>query len=203
MRLASLMWVVALSAMWAAESRSGGVTVAVHEAQGVYQIHGAFQVAVPVAVAWDVLVDYEHIGAFVHSVRSSTFIPGPAGERVLQQQAIVSSFMFHRSIYVELALREVPGERVEFHDVSHRDFSRYAGAWELSKDSLGTAIDYSLEAAPGRGMPGILGRGVAARQARDLLAQVRAEMLRRAIRLPSDDVRPAARRQRLHARGEL
>ena len=201
MRLACLMLVVALSVTWAAESRSGGVTVVVHEARGVYQVHGAFQVAVPIAVAWDVLVDYEHIGAFVHSVRSSTFIPGPDGKRVLQQRAIVSSFMFRRSIYVELALHEVPGQRVEFHDVSHRDFDRYVGSWVLARDSMGTTIDYTLDAAPTRGMPGLLGRGVAARQARDLLSQVRAEILARAIRRARDatPAAPAASARRLGA----
>lgn len=76
------LWVVALRVTWAAESRSGGVTVVVREVRGVYQVHRAFQVAVPVAVAWDVLVDHEHIGAFVHS--------RPDGKRVLRQRATVT-----------------------------------------------------------------------------------------------------------------
>jgi hypothetical protein len=160
------------------------VTVDVHEARGAYQIHGAFQVAVPVAVAWDVLVDYEHIGAFVHSVKSSAFIVRSDGERVLQQQAVISSFLFRRSVYVELALQEVPRRRVEFLDVSRRDFDHYAGSWDLSSDSLGTAIEYTLAASPVHGLPGLLGRGVASRQARDLLGQVRGEMLARAARRP-------------------
>lgn len=173
------MWVVALGMTWATMSRSGGVTVVVHETRGVYHIHGAFQAAVPVAVAWGVLVDYEHIGTFVHSIRSSAFLLRPDGERVLAQDAVVGSFPFHRSLHVELALHEVPGRRVEFHDVSARDFDHYDGSWLLERDSLGTRIDYALEAEPIHGLPGMFGRGLAARQARDLLSQVRLEMVTR------------------------
>jgi len=196
------MSLVASSAAWAATSPPGGVAVVVHDARGVYQVHGAFEVAVPLAVAWGVLVDYEHIGTFVRSVRKSEFIRTPAGERLLRQDAIVASFPFRRSVHVELALREFPRTRVEFHDVSGRDFTHYAGAWTLGRDSLGTRIGYALDAEPSRGMPAFLGRGVVARQTHDLLAQVCAEMVARAGPRAAevDSVRRASPRVRADGR---
>ena len=90
-------------------------------------------------------------------------------------------FPFHRTIRVELSLHEDPESRITFRDVLGRDFQHYAGAWTLVADSLATNVAYDLDAEPREGVPGLLGRGVMAHGARDLLKQVRAEMLRRTV----------------------
>ena len=168
-----------------ASAWAANVTVDVREVEGEYRVHGAFTVAVPHATAWDVLADYEHIGAFVTSVRASAFVTGPGGRRVLRQDAIAGAFPFRRSVRVELVLEEQAGRRIAFRDVLARDFLHYAGAWMLGTSSAGTTIEYTLAAEPIAGVPRLLGRGVMSHSARDLLTQVRDEMLRRAAPRPA------------------
>src|SRR5206468_1817132 len=66
----------------AAQAHSVSVTVEDHE--GVYSVRGAFEAPVPAGVAWSVLTDYDHIGAFVTSMRSSS-IERREAERLLEQ----------------------------------------------------------------------------------------------------------------------
>ena len=162
-----------------APARAVEVAVDVRESEGMYRIHGTFTAAVLPAIAWDVLTDYEHIGAFVKSVRTSAFVDRPDGRRVLRQDALAGGFLFRRLVRVELVLEEHAG-RIAFHDVLGRDFRQYAGAWSLLASSAGTEVGYVLDADPLAGVPALLGRGAMSRSARDLLTQVRSEMLRRA-----------------------
>ena len=155
------------------------VTLRVDGSHGVYHVHGAFRAAVPVTAVWNVLADYEQISGFVHSVRSSAFVRAADGSRVLRQDALASAFPFRRAIRVELALREDAGRRIAFHDVLGRDFRHYAGSWTVRSIPGGTEVVYELDAEPREEVPGLLGRRVMAHNARDLLNQVRAEILRR------------------------
>ena len=160
------------------------VEVRVEEARGVYHVEGAFSAAVSVATAWSVLADYEHIGAFVSSVRRSRLVAAPDGGRLLLQDAVTGTFPFRRTVHVELALTEDPGRRIAFRDEMGRDFRRYAGDWTVHATAGGTQVGYALEAEPRSGMPALLVRGATAHSACELLTQVRAEMLRRSAAAP-------------------
>lgn len=159
---------------------AANVVASVQQVGGVYHVRGSFSTAAPIATVWQVLTDYERIGAFVRSVRSSAFIETPGGRRLLRQDAIAGLFPFRRRIRVELSLREEPRRHLAFRDELGRDFSRYTGAWTLRAVRAGTEVSYELEAEPRSGVPALVGRGVMARSTRDLLTQVRAEILRRA-----------------------
>ena len=50
---------------------SRDVVVEIDPDPGACSVHGQFQAAVPAAVAWEVLADYDHIPAFVHSMIAS------------------------------------------------------------------------------------------------------------------------------------
>ena len=172
--------VAILFAMATVPARAEDAVVEVRETQGVYDVTGRFEAAVPLATAWAVLSDYEHIDKFVKSMRASAFVRRPDGSRVLRQDAVVGVFLFHHAIRVELALHEEPRKRIAFRDELGKDFSQYSGSWTLHTDSTGTRVDYALHADPRAGIPRTLGRGVMAHSAKALLTQVRQEMIRRA-----------------------
>jgi len=151
----------------------------VQDDHGVYRVHGTFTAAVSATAAWRVLTDYEHIGEFVKAVRTSKQVEAPDGRRVLEQDAVAGTFPFRRTIRVHLSIREDANRRIEFRDVLARDFQRYVGAWTLDAGSDGTKVGYELEAEPLKKFPGFVGRAIMAHSARDLLNQVRAEMLHR------------------------
>jgi carbon monoxide dehydrogenase subunit G len=163
-----------------ARAGEGDVALEVTESSGVYHVRGSFTGEAPLATAWAVLSDYERIGAFVKSIKTSEFVIGPGGERVLRQDAVVRLFPFRRAMRVELAIAEWPERRIEFRDVLGRDFKHYVGAWTLHAGEEGSAVEYTLEADPTAGLLPLIGRSAMSGNVRDLLTQVRAEMKRRA-----------------------
>lgn len=164
----------------AAAARSHEVAVALDNAQGGCRVRGSFQAPVSRAVAWSVLTDYDHIGDFVSSVRSSRIERAADGRRLLRQDAVGKAFLLHPRIQVLLEIREDPGRRIAFHDVLGKDFRAYAGEWRIAADSSAMLVEYELAAEPRSAMGRALCRGMLRHTAQDLLEQVRAEILRRA-----------------------
>lgn len=156
------------------------VAMVVADHQGHYLVEGEFHTAAPLATAWVVLTDYEHIGAFVHSVRSSHLVHRSDGRRLLAQDAVGGVFPFRRTIRVLLELDEFAVDRIEFRDVLGQDFREYSGTWTVLAEPTGTRVHYALVADPRVSMPTLIGRGVMSANARGLLEQVRGEMERRA-----------------------
>lgn len=154
--------------------------VAVEDAEGSCRVRASFTVPASREIAWNVLADYDSIGRFVSSVRTSRMERQPDGRTLLRQDAVGSVFMFKRRIQVLLAIEETAGSRIRFHDVLGKDFRSYVGEWRIEADSLGTRVFYDIEAQPVGAIARALCRGPLRNAARDLLAEVRAEMVRRA-----------------------
>lgn len=163
----------------AVTARASEVAMVVADHQGHYLVEGEFHTAAPLATAWIVLTDYEHIGAFVHSVRSSHLVHRSDGKRLLAQDAVGGVFPFRRTIRVLLEIDEFAGDRIEFRDVLGRDFREYWGTWTVLAEPTGTRVHYALVADPRVALPTLIGRSVMSANARGLLEQVRSEMERR------------------------
>jgi len=156
-----------------------GIDISVDDARGVCSVHGEFVVQAPPETAWAVLSDYDNIPRFVHSMVSSRAERTADGRIVVQQEAVGHMFLFHRHVRIQLEVREQPGQWIEFHDVLGKDFDSYVGDWEIAPDSSGTRVIYRLDASPKVAMPSGMRCGVMKGAARDLLGEVRAEILRR------------------------
>ena len=163
-------------------ARAQGVSVSVENVPGVCRARGVFIVPVPTNVAWQVLTDYAGISRFVKSVRASRIERSADGRKFVRQDAEANVFMVRRRMQVLMEIEEDPLRRIRFRDVLHDDFKSYAGEWRLSRVPGATRVDYELAAVPSSGLARTLCRGVLRSSARDLLRQVRAEMLRRAAR---------------------
>jgi carbon monoxide dehydrogenase subunit G len=162
-------------------ARASEVAMVVGDHAGHYMVEGEFHTSAPLATAWCVLTDYEHIGAFVSSVRSSRLVRQPDGRQFLAQDAVGGVFPFRRTIRVLLELEEFPGDRIEFRDMLGRDFRAYSGTWTVLAEPTGTRVHYALVADPRVALPAMIGRGVMKSNARALLEQVRSEMERRVM----------------------
>lgn len=160
-------------------ARGADIDVALDETHGACRVEGRFVAPVSPAVAWAVLADYDSIGRFVRSVRASRTERRADGQLMLRQDAVGGVFIFRRRMHVLLEIHEEPGRRIGFRDVLGKDFNTYVGEWRIAADSLGTQVVYALEAEPRAAIARALCRGRLRGAARDLLAEVRAEMLRR------------------------
>ena len=169
------------AAVWlAAPAESGPDVVVTMDDSRSCRVHGRFSAPVSRALAWEVLADYDSIGRFVPSVRSSRLERLPDGRLRLHQEAVSSMFLVRKHVKVVLDIEEEPGVRIGFRDELGQDFLFYEGEWRIAPDSGGTRVDYRVEADPRGTLARAMCRGVLKHNAQDLLGQVRREMLRRA-----------------------
>jgi len=160
------------------------VAVTLSSGRGSCAVHGTFAVPVPRAVAWRVLTDYDSLGRFVRSIESSHLEHDTDGRPLVRQNAVGGAFLIRRRVRVLLALEVDDEHRIGFRDVLGKDFSRYVGEWRLSADSSATRVEYRLEAEPRGIVARTFCRGALRNMAKELLTEVRDEMIRRAASAP-------------------
>lgn len=163
-----------------APAQPAEVAVIVDDTRGDCGVRGAFVAPVSATIAWKVLTDYDGISRFVKSMHSSRMERGKDGRRLLRQDAVAKVFLVRRHMRVLLEIQEDSGKRISFHDVLGKDFRSYVGEWRLSSVSNETRVEYELLAVPRAAVARALCRGMLHNAARDLLEEVRAEMMRRA-----------------------
>ena len=163
----------------------------------------SFTAAVSSAVAWNVLTDYDHLQAFVTSMRSSRVRSRGDGFLMVEQESVGKALLFKRTFRVLLKVREEPRQSIAFEDVSGVSFARYEGSWTLKETPAGVEVTYRLTAKGGFIAPGFVMRGASRKMVEELLDQVRAEMSLRGAPTAAHAPRPPgfARRapQALHS----
>jgi hypothetical protein len=177
----SWMWIGILCAAVSAPSFAAeGVSLNLEDlGHGTYRLEGHLKVAGPPYDAWRVLTDYEHISNFVSSLRKSSVKDSSTDRLLLEQEALGKEFIFTKRIRVLLQVSEIPYKKVLFEDISHVDFAFYEGSWEILNSPAGLDIVYRLSCRRLFMVPNALAKDALKKSAEDLLAQVRAEILRR------------------------
>lgn len=168
----------------APEVSAGEVRVEVRrDADRSYCVEGAFIVEASTAAVWAVLTDYDHIGGYVSAMKRSRLVESRVdGAVVVEQEATGGAFIFSRTVRVVLEIRREPG-RLSFVDVGREDFWEYSGSWEVAPAGSGKSeVVYRLSALPDFTVPPFLMRSGLRKGARELMEQVRAEIVRRESR---------------------
>src|SRR5215470_5542316 len=138
--------VLLLLPAWLAAARADQVNVTVEDSHGRYTVAGELVTIAPPSVAWSVLTDYDHISAFVSSMKTSVAERSDDGRTIVRQAAAAGIFPVRKVVHVALEVREDPERLLVFRDVSGNDFSTYEGEWQMAGDSTGTRIWYRLQA---------------------------------------------------------
>lgn len=141
------------------------------------RLEGRFMTAASSATAWSVLTDYDHIPAFVASMRSSRVKARGDGYLLVEQESVARMLWFQRKLDVVLKVREEPPHLIAFDDVSKASFERYEGSWTLLDTPAGREVIYRLTVKGG--FIGLVARSRSQNMVRELLEQVRAEIGRR------------------------
>jgi hypothetical protein len=165
-------------------SLTSSAPLALHEEHrdGVYTVDGSFELEGTESpdVAWGVLTDYDHLGAFLSSIRESRVESRRPGGLVLEQVVAGRVMFVTRTLHLLLDVTEGPGHQLAFRDTSHRDFEQYEGSYSLILLPHTVRVAYHLRAQPRLDMPGVVGRAVFESNATDLLNELRTEITRRA-----------------------
>jgi hypothetical protein len=165
--------------LFAARANADEVAVTLDDSARDCRVHGSFVAPVSPEVAWSVLSDYDHIDRFVRSMVSSHAVRAADGSLRVDQVAVGGVFFLRRRMHVVLETHEEPGRRIAFRDVLAEDFASYAGEWLILPRSGRVEVGYRLAAEPRGTLARAMCRGALRRTARELLGEVRAEMLRR------------------------
>lgn len=153
--------------------------VKVEESGGIYTVAARFTVAQPASVVLAVLTDYERIPRFMPDVRTSIVRERSAGRVVVEQAAVAKFMAFSRKIHLLLEIQE-SSDTLRFRDASGRSFTRYEGRWHVSADGAVTHVTYELTAKPSFSVPQFLLTRALRRDAKRMVACLRAEIGARA-----------------------
>lgn len=163
-----------------AAGRADGIDVRVAGDPAGLEVEGRCRINATGATAWRVLTDYDGIERFVSSMRYSRVTRRDNDGILVDQMAVGRVFLFSRRIRTTLRVHEEPPGRIRFEDVLGRDFKSYRGEWRIEETRGAVEIVYQLQARPTFSMPDFVMRGLFRATARDLLAEVRTEIERRA-----------------------
>ncbi len=172
--------VLLVMACGASSAFADGVAVQLTRAPNTdYAVEGSFTVEASTTIVWEVLTDYDRIGGFVKAMSRSKVVASRVdGVTVVEQEAAGGALIFTRSVRVLLEIRREPG-RLLFKDVGREHFWDYSGSWSVTATPRGAEVIYRLNAMPDFMVPPFLMRSGMKKGARDLLEQVRAEIVRR------------------------
>jgi hypothetical protein len=164
----------------AASAQAENVTMHLQDlGHGAYALEGHMAVDATPYEAWKVLTDYENISRFVSSLRKSAIKDSTPDRLLLEQEALGKALFITRRIRVLLQVSEMPYHTVNFEDVAHKDFEYYKGSWEIRGTAGGLDVVYTLNCKRRFVVPNFVARDALKKSAEGLLAEVRAEILRR------------------------
>lgn len=149
--------------------------------RAAYEVAGGFTVDASSTAVWSVLTDYEGIPSFVSSIRTSRIRETREdGSLLVEQKAVGGMFFLSRTAAILLEVRREPGS-LRFEDIGRESFWRYEGGWDAEEAPDGVRVSYHLIAQPDFVAPSLLMSRAMKRGARELLEQVRAEIVRRSV----------------------
>lgn len=181
---ASLIGVAILA--WPMAVAAQGVRITLRQpTPGVYFLNGEFTVRASSSTAWGVITDYDAIGRFVSSIRSSRVLKRELGRAVIEQEGNCRFLFFSRRVKLTLAVKESPPGRVHFREISGPQFKRYQGSWTIAGSTASCSVKYELIVAPNFSVvPRFITKSVLKKSAQQLLNEVRTEIERR-VRQPA------------------
>jgi carbon monoxide dehydrogenase subunit G len=157
-----------------------GVSVHVaEEGNGVFIVKGSFSVPSGASGAvWPVLTDYDKLGSYVPSVKSSVVKQLGPDAMLVSQESTARFMAINKTMRVLLQTQEAPQSKIHFTDVGLKDFEHFIGNWTIEHNALGTRVDYVASAKPRIYLP-IWGGSIMHDMVKGQLTNLKKEILRR------------------------
>ncbi len=147
--------------------------------KGSHTLEGQFSIAASSIAAWEILTDYDHLSAFVSSIKSSRIVSREKDHGMIEQVMTGKAGIFRKRITLLLEVNESPLQKISFRDVSNKSFKSYSGSWLIDSTGDGIQVLYKLEATPRFFSPDFIAVGAFKKNVKLLLEEVRSEIIRR------------------------
>lgn len=116
---------------------------------GVYYIHASFTIEASIKTVWNVLTDYGNINLFMKYISVSEIESSGEGALLVRQRSRYKLLIIiPMNTEFLLEINECYPEKIDFMDISGKDFELYKGSWHLAENNGSVSVDYSLEANP-------------------------------------------------------
>jgi len=150
------------------------------------------QVAAPLPEAWAVLVDYEHMPAFITSLKTSAVLRRDGNQWEVSQSGETKFGMFKFAFASVRRVELLPQREVRSHLVSG-DFNFFESTMRLGEEGGHTTMVYHGEYVPKSWIPPLVGPSMIAGETKRHYTQLFAEILRRHVAAQAGSAPPAPR----------
>ncbi len=147
---------------------------------GMYTGRFSFFVPVPQAVAWEVLIDFDRMAAFVPNLESSRILTRDDTAIVFAQKGKISYGIFTFAFESERRVELHPKEGLLLAKALSGSAKHMASEMRVAAEGAGTRLAYRVEMIPGRWYPSSFGISGMRHEIAEQFTALAGEMLRRA-----------------------
>lgn len=150
-----------LACLLAADVAAADVSIATRRRGEALEIEGRARLAVPLAVAWAVLTDYERLPRFIPGILASRVVSRDGASLVLEQAGEIRVLFFSVPVEARLAVEEAPRASISSRGLSG-SFRSMQGRYDLREAGGVVEFLYSGTIVPDTWLPAFIGDGVLA-----------------------------------------
>lgn len=175
-----LCWLLALfgQAAFAVEPK---VAVVVDQQDEAFIIDATIDVQVPLAIAWEVLTDFDQMASFLGNLKSSKIVSRNGNTWIVRQNGAVKYGPLSFSFESEREIRVEPMKRIQSKSLSG-SLKRMDSESKLAALDQGVQIRYHAESVPDSMLAQLFGKPFVREQVGDQFLQMAREMLQRHAR---------------------
>lgn len=152
--------------------------VQVQRSGGSFTVDATMYTPVPLALAWAVLTDFEHMGSFVPNLSSSQVVERSDATLKVAQKGVARFGFFSANFE---SIREIslsPQREIRAHNVGG-NVKRMESVMQLQAEGAGTRLHYHAEVLPGFWFPPLIGPALVRHETAEQFSAMLQEMLRR------------------------
>lgn len=168
-----------LAGLLAVDAAAQDVEIATRRRGEALEIEGRARLEVPIAVAWAVLTDYEHLPRFIPGILASRVASRDGASLVLEQAGEIGMLLFSVGVEARLAVEEAPYRSISSRGLSG-SFRSMQGRYDLREAGGAIEFRYSGTIVPDAWLPAFVGDGVLAAQVDAQFRALVREIARRA-----------------------
>ena len=152
--------------------------VLVERAGSTFSVEVVMHVPVPVALAWAVLTDFDHMADFVPNLKTSQVVERGDSTLKISQKGTARYGVFSADFESMREIRLVPQREIHSHAVGG-SAKRMDSVMRLEAEEGGTRLRYSLQVQPAVWFPPLIGPALVRHETAEQFSAILREMVRR------------------------
>lgn len=165
------------------------VAVSVNQAGEAFVVDVALDVAVPLATAWEVMTDFDHMTTFLSNLTASRIVKRDGQTLTVRQEGVAKYGLFSYAFESE---REIHLESLKHILVKQLSGTakHFGSDARLNSTTRGTHVEYRAEIVPDSALARMFGAPIVRREVTEQFRAMAAEMLKRGKKVNESNAIP-------------